>query len=309
MPDEQIHTPNLIFFRDLPKELMDHPPLASSLQHLETSFLLVAIRRYPHALVNCGSAIESALKAAIRADTDGRSDFRKLISKARELFPLFTTLSDDEIKNFRFKRNDIIHYGFSPKDDDISAELLLKTGYTLIEHCYKAFFQFPLVGKDGVHGGLLPDFARHLNIARNVYNKAKEKQGLSLSYCFLSFAHRIRQYIQPEMTSDWQKDVLDSEAGGGQRSWEYMYKQKRELDGKSFVNSWEFDCPVCHSFENFICELDVNQLKIGKIALNRGVCVDCSFVIPKNTPFLADELCKDQFEEEMPKILKDYGIA
>ena len=97
MKNTQKNEPELLFFRDKPADLMTRPPLASSLQHLETSFLLLSIGRYPHALVTCGSAIESAIKAAINAGPDDRLDFRKLVSKARQLFPSFTTLSKGEI--------------------------------------------------------------------------------------------------------------------------------------------------------------------------------------------------------------------
>ena len=82
MMDTHNDEPRLIFFRDTPMDLITHPPLASSLQHLETSFLLIAMGRYPHALVTCGSAIESVIKAAINASPDDRLDFRELIKKA-----------------------------------------------------------------------------------------------------------------------------------------------------------------------------------------------------------------------------------
>lgn len=301
--------PRLLFFRYKPTGLITRPPLASSLQHLETSFLLVSMGRYPHALVTCGSAIESAIKAAINASPDDRLDFRKLINKARQLFPLFTTLSEDEIRDFRLKRNEIIHFGFSPKDDEISAVFLLKTGYSLIEQCYEEFFQFPLQGKGDVYGGLLPDLAHHLNVARKVYIKAKEEKGLDLTYCFISFAHAIRWGIQHWMMSDWQKDLLHSEEEGGWASWEFQHKQKEELSWKTFDISWHFDCPVCGDPDSFICELDDTQLDKGKVSLKRGACVNCGLVTPKNCPFLVDELCAEQFDEARPKILKEYGIA
>jgi len=310
MKNTQKNEPELLFFRDKPVDLMTRPPLASSLQHLETSFLLLAIDRYPHALVTCGSAIESAIKAAINASPDDRLDFKKLVNKARQLFPSFTTLSEDEIKDFRLKRNEIIHFGFSPKDDAISAVFLLRTGYSLIEQCYEAFFQFPLQEKGDVDGGLLPDLARHLNVARKVYMKAKEEKELDFTYCFISFAHEIRWSIQHWMMSDWQKDLLYSEEeSSGAHSWELQHKQKKELSWKTFDASWHFDCPVCGALDSFVCELDGNQLDRGEVLLKRGVCVNCSLVIPKNCPFLADELCAEQFSEARPKILKEYGIA
>lgn len=309
MSDIHNDEPTLLFLRNKPVGLMTRPPLASSLQHLETSFLLIAIGRYPHALVTCGSAIESAIKAAINASPEDRLDFKKLINKARQLSPKFTNLSQDEIKDFRLKRNEIIHFGFSPKDNEISAVLLLRTGYNLIEQCYKAFFQFPLIGEGDDYGGLLPDVARHLNIARRVYIKAEKQKELNLSYCFISFAHKIRWSIQHWMISDWQKNLLHSEEESGSASWEFQEKQKEELSWKTFNIPWHFDCPVCGDPDTFICELDDNRLDKGEVSLKRGACVNCSLVIPKNSPFLADELCAEQFNEARPKILKQYGIS
>ena len=63
--DELVNNPELSFFRVTPEGMMSRPPLCSSLQNLESSFLLVALARFPHALVMCASAVESAMKAVL----------------------------------------------------------------------------------------------------------------------------------------------------------------------------------------------------------------------------------------------------
>ena len=195
--------PSLLFFRDTPNNLVSLPPLASSLQHLETSYLMIAMNRFPHALINCGSAIESAIKAAIKASPDDRIDFRGLINKGQQKFPDFTKLSSKAIKKFRLKRNQILHYGFSPKDDEESAILLLETGYNLIEDCYESFFNFPLHSKGTTYGGLALDFDRQLKVAKNVYCKVYNNNNLNLAYCFISFSHQLRWSLRGWMLSDW----------------------------------------------------------------------------------------------------------
>ena len=77
--------PKLIFFRETPKDLQIRPPLASSLQHLETSFLLIAMGRYPHALIACASSIESCIKAALNKTSDDRLEFKKLYVQAMKV--------------------------------------------------------------------------------------------------------------------------------------------------------------------------------------------------------------------------------
>ena len=306
MPNNQEEAPTLLFFRETPENFLSHPPLASSLQHLETSFLLIHLGRYPHALVSCVAAVESALKAAFDTDQDRNWNLWELLDKAQKEFPPHADFAPADINEIRKKRNTIIHEGFSPKDDEISAVLLLKTGYRLVEQCYDTFFQFPLKRKGERYGGLLSDLDRHLDISRKVYLKAKDETGLNLTYCFISFAHQIRMGIQHWSMSDWQLKVLQSEEESGWTAWDYKQNQKRKL---ALEPSWDFDCPVCNEPESFVCKLDEDELDKGKISLKRGVCVHCNLIIPKNCPFLADELCEDQLDEARPKILKEYGIV
>jgi HEPN domain-containing protein len=303
---EHHEEPALEFFRRRPAELSSRPPLASSLQHLETSFLLISAGRYPSALVSCGSAVESAMKAALNLTPDDRLDFKELMDKVEEKFPSFTKISRGNIKEFRFKRNEITHHGYSKKDDEISAILLLKTGYRLVEDCYRNFFQFELCARNGSLGGLREDLDNHLRVAGEVYKKAQGKEGLDLTYCFLSFAHTIRWDKQQSLLTDWQREVLNTEAETGEISWVFQHRQKERLSRNE--PAWNFDCPVCEEYESFVCELDKGQLEKSQIRLTRGACVNCGFLVPKNCPYLLDELCKDQIDSAKPTILKDYGI-
>jgi hypothetical protein len=297
--------PTLVFFRDRPANLVARPPLASSLQHLETSFLLTAIGRYPHALIACASAIESAIKAAVNAsESDRFRSFEELTRVALRKFPNFDVLRQDTT-DFRYKRNDFIHFGFSPKDGALSARLLLETGYPHLERCYQEFFQFHL------YDALIVEVAHHLRVACRVYDKAKPQIDLDLSYCFISFAHQIRMGTQHWTMSDWRIDLLDSAEQGGAGEWpvfEFKMNQKEAISHK-FDAYWEFDCPVCGEPDAFVCELDCDELNEGKISVIRGVCVHCNLVIPRNCPFIANELCAKQLDEARPRILKEYGIA
>ena len=205
--------------------------------------------------------------------------------------------------DFRKTRNRIIHYGFSPKDDDVSAVLLLKTGYPLVEQCYETYFNFPLKQRGKEYGGLLPDLGEQLEVARNVYLKARSDPGLKLTYCFMAFAHKIRWGIQHWMMSDWQKEVLNSDEESGWRGPDFQHKQKEEIKWKIFSTPWEFNCPICGDYNTFVCELDDQKLDNGIIRMNRGICVSCGLVIPHGCPYLVDELCKDKLEEVRPKIL------
>lgn len=56
--------PTILFFRHRPGALAGSAALASSIQSLETSFFLIALGRFPHALCTCAAAIETAIQAS-----------------------------------------------------------------------------------------------------------------------------------------------------------------------------------------------------------------------------------------------------
>ena len=306
MGKEEKVEPKLIFFRQAPNNILSKPPLASSLQHLETSFILIALRRYPSALFSCFSAIESALKAAFGDDRNEKAS--ELLNRAVSQLAQKLPFTIKEVNEFRQKRNRMIHSGFSPKDDESSAILLLGVGYPFIECIYETFFQYPLKRRDKKYGGLLPDIDVQLEIATRVYLKARGIKDLNLEYCFYSFAHYIRWLTQGFMLSDWQQEILFP-GELDDRAFDYKHEQKEQLERKTFEIYWEFDCPVCNDPNSFVCEVDSGELEKKIIVLKRGVCVNCGLLIPSNCPFLANELCVDQVEKNRLEILDEYGIV
>jgi len=88
--------PTLLFFRHRPADWATRDYIASSMQSLETSLFLIASRRYPHALLVCASAIESALKAADIGAKKGAS-FRDLIENAKNACKPTADLGDTEL--------------------------------------------------------------------------------------------------------------------------------------------------------------------------------------------------------------------
>ena len=89
--------PTLLFFRHRPKEWHTNTLLASSLQSLETGFFLIALERFPHALVVCASAIESSLQAA-DINPRERDGFQDLIRKAASASAAFQGFADSSIR-------------------------------------------------------------------------------------------------------------------------------------------------------------------------------------------------------------------
>jgi transcription elongation factor Elf1 len=274
--------------------------------------MLVCINRYPHALISCFASIESALKAFLKILPNSHPylHFEDLKAKAKQKVGSFT-INDSSLKDFREKRNAIIHYGFSPQDDKISAELLLDTGYLFIEECYEKFFDFSLTGQNQKPGGLLVDLAYHYNLAKKIREKSKNNTNHSSENCFVSFSHYIRWSIKDSMLSESDSSFLSKSAEEyDQRIEDFQNELKEEYDHKIFSSTWHFNCPICGNDESFICELDENELKNHQgIRFQRSYCVNCGFSVPKNCLYMTDELCKEQIDQQKNEILSAYGFS
>ena len=197
--------PMLHFLRATPERLMSRPPLCSSLQSVESSFMLVALDRFPHALVTCASAIESSMKSVLVYPPENRIPAARLYAKVRKRYPGLESFDERDLEDFRLKRNEIAHYGFSPRDDEPTATLLLKTGFPFLTACYSEFFGFDLVD------GLAIEFGDNFKIALNVYNaltvykKTKEIPEPRFSRCFSAFSHLIRWSLRQSIMAEMGK--------------------------------------------------------------------------------------------------------
>jgi hypothetical protein len=137
-------SPTFVFFRTSPDNLMSRPPLCSSLQNLESCFFLIALNRYPQALIACASAIESCLRAAFNIRPEENRKLVDLLKDAKNYSQKLKNFSQVKLDNFRKTRNNFVHFGFSPDDDNKAARLLLDSGFIFLNLCYEEFFNFNL---------------------------------------------------------------------------------------------------------------------------------------------------------------------
>jgi hypothetical protein len=291
----------LRFFRSWPDSLTSSPALHSSLQSLETSFLLLATGRAPHALVNCASAHESALKSAPSLRSSGASNAAKLYDRALARSPALATFDATELTAFRKARNSYVHDGFADGDHAVAAELLLKTGLPFLRACYQEFFGFDVIDC------LIVEFGEQLRISLDVYQMARNIPGLDFGYCFSAFGHLIQWSAGQSQLAGWehQASIHADEIGAKYESCE---RQRGELE-RFFGAAWFFDCPICDEFQMLVGELDETGIAEGKVSLKRAACPSCRLTVRNDSPFLADALCRAQLVEERGKILRDFGIA
>lgn len=159
---------SLLFFRT------SFNTLLSSMQSLESSFFLIALRRFPHALSTCASAFEIAIQgAAIDLGKDNR--LQALIHTARNNSATIRRFPQDRLDQFRTLRNKIVHRGFTSKDNSAAVSLYLDVGLPLLAATYSDFYSFDL------SDGLLQDFVEQLNLAQGVHRKAKSLSNHDLS--------------------------------------------------------------------------------------------------------------------------------
>ena len=318
---ESEQQPTLYLFRATPRQMLEHPPLASSLQALETCFFLIALRRFPTALGACATAWESVMRAKLGLAPENDLTLDKLIDQIQDSSGTLRTYDRSKLHTFRKTRNRIAHYGFSPKDDEVCARLLLETGLPFLNRCYRELFDFYLDWQDIRAGnmvfsaldpeemakaGLLPEVAEQLRVVNRVYARAKLLRGLSLSYCFRGFEKYITVRQKEMSFTTTEARILQRGEEDGVK-FDHDTKEKEEL-ARIFNVPWEFDCPICDGYACLVGELDEEHLRMKQASVRRCGCVNCGLVVPEGSPFLADELLRVQIEKETPKILKELGI-
>jgi hypothetical protein len=309
------------FLRATPSDLKDNPPLASSLQAFETSLLLLTLGRYPSALVSIGSALESALKAKLRIPPDKwiylwqmLNDLRPLPDSLEHFAPKGQKTSKQ--KRFSDMRNHIVHYGFTPRDDETCVVELLETGFPFLCRVYEEYFDYFLDWKDIRHdardffalsegemskAGLQPVYADHLRTAIQVYRDGLRLELPSRLYC-----------IRPLTCLIGHRLVMDRTApSGGSVSVDFRKaaeqdERREDIKHKLGDLNWEFNCPACFETLTALFAFDESRLDAGVIAPTRGACVECRFWVETDEPFLADRLLADQILEHRQAILEAF---
>ena len=288
--------PTILFFRRHPEGLAGNATLASSMQSLETSFFLIALGRFPHALSTCAVAIETAIRAS---DVGARNKHRLevLMGIAKDKSEKIAEFPDQALKRFRVARNRFTHRSFTPRDESKAASLLLDVGFPFLTLCYSELHSFD------AEAGLLPEYWEQIDVATRVHSLAKGLPELDLSYCFNGFAHLVRWCFKRNFSSAWEIAALTNS-----EEIEYQKTEEEKWDLERLFNAcWSFDCPICDGHQAVVCELDANKLESLKVAPLRMACTCCRFVVRESQPFLSEILLEQQVADAKPEILEGYG--
>ncbi len=316
-------TPNLIFFRAWPDNLEQTPPLASSLQTLETCFLLLSMRRYPHTLVTCATAIESAIRAKLGLPSEDKSKLWELLEVIQNHPHNIKALDRSSLKDFCDARNRIVHYGFSPDDDSASVSLLLRTGLPLLGKIYATCFDLFLDWRDVRPGandfhilspeemakvGLRPDVADAMRLSRELCRKTKDVRGLDCSYCAIPLAHHVRWTVKLNFLGDAEETLLEDSDQSWEAEQQAVSRWTKAFEAKGGGSCVLLNCPICGSYETVVAQVDDDQLNRSELGFKSAVCVKCGLFLP-NKPFLTSLVLRDEIASRRAEILKDYGIS
>ena len=294
--------PEFKFLVNFPENAYDiiekKPPLGSSIQNFETCLLLISLERYPAALTICATALESAWKAANGEGIDCKVDLHKIYGEINAALP-----KDDpsfDLKAFRHLRNDIVHWGFSPKDDERSAKMIFETGIPVLFSYIK---NHPSLDVD-FKTWLDSDLFEHLRLTLDL-NKKGRRHHIPAIESSTTLRHQIeRMTLRQTM---WQESALDDEP----------YSQQLEFEVKQHMKEWmfenwhcheEFRCPVC-TYHQLVVELDEASLKNRILKGVRARCINCDLFFPNRSNYLLNILLEEQLSHsDKEQILVRYGV-
>jgi hypothetical protein len=302
--EKKAEYPAYNFICNLPDDLLDHHPLAASLQTFETSLMLLSLGRIPAALVMCGSAIESVQKAKLQ--TEESEDIKagalfKLVkghyNKKREDWDELWT----PYNNFFKARNSIIHYGYTPESADNCARQLLGAGYPILSNLYESLFNIHLIKRDETQKPLFyfPKLEKFWEDTNKIYKLATEKKEDYVAYALLPLIHYIR-YLMHD----------DGDDGSNEYSL-YQFEKTNRIKNileKRYTYAREFECPIC-GMDTFVAGLSPEALEVNDVvAIEEGECALCDFGTNSKQKLVLDVIMEDELKKKSPAIRKDYGL-
>ena len=226
-------------------------------------------------------------------------------------------------KRFTEIRNRIVHYGFTPRDDETCVVELLETGFPFLSRVYEEYFDyfvdwrairpdapdFQSLSKDEMQkAGLIPYLADHLRVAVQVYQDGRQLDLPDRTYCINGLRRIVTHGIHLQART-WSVDRALERADECGLLFEAQAEELRNLERELGDFCWKFRCPVCFEFETARFALDEAKLDVGVIAPTRGGCVACGFSVRYEEPYLSERLLADQTVEHRQTILEAFTDA
>lgn len=289
----------LTLTRDQIESALQQPPLISALQSFENSLLLLAHRRYPQAVVALFSATESAYKAHFKLGQRENIEINPMIEYIRDR-GIVTFNFDNIRKGFQKVRNQIIHYGYSTKDDEIAADSYFRIGLPFFDAWIMATAGFSPI-KKLVHR--LPDLlvqACQFASEQSFDATAIEKSSL--------FVHAIGHHIREALLTPIELSVLNRDAERGILGFESRCEIiKQQFGHDPAIHAL---CPCCGRDDELLVQLDESLLDQKIFVPIFAECLSCGFYLPDSSDAWkrrVAELSISALARE--RTLRDCGLA
>lgn len=308
---------NFLFLNEQQRQsVLSAPPALSTLQSFETFLLLTAIGRHPQAMTCLASGVESAGKSYLRIGPDDKdTSLANLTVDLNKLFDPGKGFKHDHLKKFRKKRNDITHFGYSPKDDEQCIDFSFGTALPLLNVWAEVLHGINLF--DALSPDLPPDlgisFAHFGSILRMAVELIQDQSHASVGreQLIKGVQRWVVFHTRESYLANWELSVLDSDTSSGGGGWEYRHKAREALN--PFDDKEEFRCPICNDSDGFLVSIDHDALNSNnpRIIPLDGICTWCDFRVSDkssvSTKFLSMH-CKDQFTDEViDRLRKKWG--
>jgi hypothetical protein len=295
-----MHEPvTLLLFRSTPLRISEDY-VAAALQNFETFIFLVALRRYPSALTTIAAAIESALQAS-SIGQKSKDGLQTLLKKASSVSTAMSLWDDVRTTAFRDLRNQIMHRGFSPRDDERSIFEIMKTGTPLFFEITREFLEFDCL--EGLH----TEYAEHLRVAVAAHEVACAEGSAAGTYWLQALGASVRWSLKDNFQSSWELTALRGADIHGDRY--LMHQEARTEIEKRFDNPWGCQCPICLEDNAAVVELDGGALDGHQVVAVRFECINCGYTSKVHEKLLTKELFRRQLSPIRVSILKSYCLV
>lgn len=291
-----MQTPTLMFFRHRPEVGKNTDGLFSSLQAFESGLVLLAFRRYPSALVQSISAVESLLRGYFKCANDPEVTLNgKLLTSAERKFPnLRDIMNKTMLQDAVQLRNDIIHSGHSPKDDAVSVDSFIGSVLPFYQACLKQMFNFDLFES------LFEEYRSHIDWARKAFHEARRRKMENRVPAISALTAFMRWQ---EMQNTAPDDAYASLQGVTNEGFDRAAGIREQLEATANC-PWEVDCPVCESPGYMIVDLDGEALDEGRVTGKHAICANCGYDVGGEWGFMVDILVGKQLEKCKDEIIK-----
>ena len=274
----------------LSKKTDENINFGSSLQQFESSIFNLGFIKYPNSLVLCVDSIGTLLLFHYKKNNERLQVLMSLASKE-------FSIPESDFDKIRKTRNELVHEGFSVKDDDKSFKLLTQLAIPIYLRIYEHIFEEDFLA-NRMHpqtqiGSVL---RKTLEVCKDnpvLGHNAVFSKHLQNGYRNVAFSSNISNILGEEMDNLFHECIHTI----------------RE-DNKTINYNWNHwhclcGCPSCD--QDIDC--DLNFTITGKITIKEVYCFWCGLHFSEDSaPDLAMTFMKDLIKEEKEEIIKEFGL-